>query len=232
MLGGQGNDTMFGGNGDDYIAGDDNTESPLGGNDTISGGAGNDFIHGDGGNDNVSGDEGDDTLIGDQGNDTLAGGEGNDAIEGESGNDTIIGGEGDDLLSGGSGKDLFVFDETSDSAGYGFDTILSNAAQAGVQQRDFNLANRDTIVFNVDDPFDPAFDPDTAFTVLTGDFDGEGDALDVGIIGANGTIVIEDFWEGASAPIAALAAAGAFDSVSALNSYSQGNATYDMITFV
>ena len=49
---------------------------------------------------------------------------------------------------------------------------------------------------------------------------------------AAGSVILEDFWQGASAPIAALAAAGAYDSVAALNSYSQGNATYDMITFV
>ena len=58
-----------------------------------------------------------------------------------------------------------------------------------------------------------------------------------GFVGAvvaweNGVVVLEDFWEGASAPIQALAALGAYDSVAAINAYSQGNASYDMITFV
>ena len=52
------------------------------------------------------------------------------------------------------------------------------------------------------------------------------------IFTAFGSVLIEDFWEGASAPIAAIAALGGYDSVAALNAYSQGNASYDMITFV
>jgi hypothetical protein len=94
--------------------------------------------------------------------------------------------------------------------------------------RDFNLANRDTLVFDVD----AGFDPDADIVVITGDWDGQGDALDVYIFMAAGSVLIEDFWEGASAPIAAIAALGGYDSVSALNAYSQGNASYDMITFV
>ena len=68
--------------------------------------------------------------------------------------------------------------------------------------------------------------------VVSGDWDGQGDGLDLYIATAAGSVLVEDFWDGASAPIQALAAAGAYDSVAAMNAYSQGNASYDMITFI
>ena len=94
--------------------------------------------------------------------------------------------------------------------------------------RDFSLANQDTLVFNVDLGFDPATD----VTVVTGDWDGQGDALDVYIGTAAGFVLIEDFWQGADPSVAAAAALGGFDSVAMMNAYSQGNTSYDMITFV
>jgi len=192
----------------------------------MSGGDGNDYMSGGFGKDVMNGDDGDDSIRGDTGDDTINGGLGDDNLEGESGNDTITGGEGDDHMSGGAGRDYFRFDSTDASPGFGFDVI--GAPFSLGSGRDFNVANRDTLVFDVDAGFDPATD---AF-VLTGDWDGQGDSLDVFVFTAAGVVLIEDFWEGASAPIAALAAAGAYDSVAALNAYSQGNASYDMITFV
>jgi len=56
--------------------------------------------------------------------------------------------------------------------------------------------------------------------------------LDVYIITAAGTVLIEDFWEGVSGPALAEVSVGLYDSVTALNSYSQGQSNYDMITFV
>jgi Ca2+-binding RTX toxin-like protein len=173
--------------------------------------------------DTMNGDDGDDFIFGDTGNDTINGGTGNDYIEGEQGNDTITGGEGDDRMSGGTGRDWFRFDSTDASPGFGFDTI-----EAPLGGRDFNVANRDTLVFDVD----AGFDTTTDIVVITGDWDGDGDDLDLLVATAAGAVIVEDFWEGAAAPIAALAAAGAYDSVAAINSYSQGNASYDMITFV
>jgi Ca2+-binding RTX toxin-like protein len=155
----------------------------------------------------------------------MNGGTGDDYIEGENGNDSITGGEGNDTLSGGTGKDLFKFDETEESVGYG-DDVIQAPNNTG---RDFSLTNRDTIVFDVDSP--GTFDHNN-ITVETGDWDGQGDALDVLITGANGSVLIEDFWEGADAFNTFLAENGFYDSVDAINSYSQGNATYDMITFV
>ena len=86
------------------------------------------------------------------------------------------------------------------------------------------------MVFDITDP--STFDFDNDILVLTADWDGDGDALDVLVITAAGSVLVEDFWEGASAPIQALAAAGAYDSVAAINAYSVGNAGYQMITFV
>lgn len=190
----------------------------------MSGGDGSDLMWGGGGNDTMYGDAGDDVMYGDYGDDLMHGGTGNDYIEGENGNDTIIGGEGNDVLSGGSGKDLFKYNETANSTGYGDDRI--EAPNNG--GRDFSLTNRDTIVFDVD----AGFDPDADLAVVSGDWDGDGDALDVMIAGANGSVLIEDFWQSADPLTTLLAGGGFYDSVSALNSYSQGNATYDMITFV
>ena len=174
----------------------------------------------------MNGDDGDDTMRGDTGNDTMNGGLGDDNIEGESGNDNITGGEGDDHMSGGSGRDWFHFDSTDFSVGFGNDVI--GAPFALGSGRDFNLANRDTLVFDVDGGFDPTLD----MFVITGDWDGQGDDLDVLVFTAAGSVIIEDFWQGASAPVVALAAVGFFDTVAQMNAYSQGNASYDMITFV
>jgi Ca2+-binding RTX toxin-like protein len=229
LVGEFGNDSMFGGDGNDFMAGDgqfDGLGVPGGGNDFMSGGNGNDFMQGGFGTDTMNGDAGNDTMFGDTGNDTMNGGVGDDYIEGEQGNDTITGGEGDDHMSGGTGRDWFRFDSTDSSPGYGNDVIGAPGFLGS--GRDFNLANRDTLVFDVDVGFDPTAD----ITVLTGDWDGQGDALDVLVFTAAGSVLIEDFWEGASAPIQALAAAGAYDSAAAMNTYSQGNASYDMITFV
>jgi Ca2+-binding RTX toxin-like protein len=210
------------------MSGDNNEGlgAPGGGNDFMSGGNGNDFMQGGFGNDFMNGDDGDDRIFGDTGNDTIDGGVGNDRLEGEQGNDHITGGEGDDEMSGGTGRDWFHFDSTDTSPGFGTDNISAPAPTFG-NGRDFNVANRDTLVFHVS----AGFDSTTDITVLTGDWDGQGDALDLLVFTSAGAVYVEDFWEGASAPIEALAAAGAYDSVAAINAYSQGNASYDMITF-
>jgi Ca2+-binding RTX toxin-like protein len=179
------------------------------------------------GTDTMNGDAGNDFIFGDTGNDTIDGGTGDDRLEGEQGNDHITGGEGDDGMSGGTGRDWFHFDSTDTSPGFGADNISAPSPTLG-NGRDFNVANRDTLVFDVS----AGFDPTTDMLVVTGDWDGQGDDLDVLVLTAAGYVIVEDFWQGASAPIVALAAAGAYDSVAAMNAYSQGNASYDMITFV
>ena len=129
-------------------------------------------------------------------------------------------------MSGGAGEDRFLFDSTDSSPGFGDDNI-SQPFGLGAG-RDFSLANRDTLIFDVSAGFDPTSD----MFVFTGDWDGQGDALDVLVITGSGSVLIEDFWQGVSQPIADAAAIGFFDSVAAMNAYSQGNASYDMITFV
>ena len=129
-------------------------------------------------------------------------------------------------MSGGAGTDKFYFDATDTSPGYGDDNISQPFGLGS--GRDFNLANDDTLVFDVDAGFDPSVD----MVVVSGDWDGQGDALDVYVITSAGTVLIEDFWEGISGPALAEVTVGLYDSVEAMNAYSQGQSNYDMITFV
>ena len=187
----------------------------------MNGDAGNDTMHGGAGNDTMNGGADDDTMYGDTGNDVMSGGTGDDYIEGEAGNDSITGGAGDDRLSGGVGRDTFNFDSRG-GADFGNDTI-----ESPVGGRDFSVVNRDTLVFDVDAGFDPSSD----VTVVSGDWDGDGDGYDLAIITSAGTVIVEDFWQGADAFTQLLLDAGFFDSVDAMNAYSQGQGTYDMIQF-
>jgi Ca2+-binding RTX toxin-like protein len=68
--------------------------------------------------------DGNDTLRGDAGNDSLSGGTGNDTLQGGIGNDTIQGGLGRDSLIGSVGeKDLFIYTDSLDGGGIGFNAV-------------------------------------------------------------------------------------------------------------
>jgi hypothetical protein len=91
---------------------------------SFTGGSFSDNLNGLGGNDTLSGLDGNDNLRGDAGNDLLLGGSGNDKLQGGIGNDTLNGGLGRDSLSGSLGeKDLFIYTDSLDGGGIGFDAV-------------------------------------------------------------------------------------------------------------
>lgn len=90
IRGGAGNDTIIGGSADDVLSGEN-------GNDVIDGGLGNDVLRGH---------RGQDTILGNDGNDRLEGGQGDDKLYGNVGQDLLIGGQGNDTLDGGLGYDV------------------------------------------------------------------------------------------------------------------------------
>lgn len=77
-------------------------------------------------NDSLYGSSGANVLRGGAGNDGLVGGSGNDALYGDVGNDVLRGGAGNDALSGGAGNDYFRFD-TGLSATLNLDRITDFA---------------------------------------------------------------------------------------------------------
>ncbi len=115
-----------------------------GNHDPILGTDGNDVLAGGAADDVVLGGLGDDTIDGGAGADTLIGNEGNDQINGGDGADLIDGGEGDDILTGGDGSDGYIY-----NAGFGSDTIVEGAGQAGDQDHLFlDDAAREDVVFH------------------------------------------------------------------------------------
>ena len=125
-------------------------------------------------------------------------------LRGGDGNDWLFGGAGDDTLSGGPGKDRFVFDGTDE---FGDDRILG-----------FNPPNRDTVVFDVDDPATFAHDD------LTVDFDVVEQLMTIHF-GDAGRVTLPDISFGFLADIGAT-------SIDDINQYTQGMYGYDMIVFI
>jgi Ca2+-binding RTX toxin-like protein len=142
-------------------------------------------------------------LIGGTGDDVLDGGAGNDTLRAGNGNDRLIGGAGDDLLLGGSGKDRFIFDGTQD---FGDDEILG-----------FSPPNRDTVMFDVDDPHTFARDE------ITIEFDIVEQLITIRF-GSYGSVTMPDISFGFLAEIGAT-------TIDDLNHFSQGSYGYDMIVF-
>jgi Ca2+-binding RTX toxin-like protein len=91
---------------------------------SVTGGSFSDNLNGLDGNDTLIGLEGNDSLRGDAGNDLLLGGSGNDLLQGGIGNDTLNGGLGRDSLSASLGeKDLFIYTDSLDGGGVGFNAV-------------------------------------------------------------------------------------------------------------
>ena len=91
---------------------------------SFTGGSFSDNLNGQGGDDTLSGLGGNDTLRGDAGNDSLSGGSGNDLLQGGIGNNTLQGGLGRDSLIGSVGeKDLFIYTDSLDGGGIGFNAV-------------------------------------------------------------------------------------------------------------
>ncbi|AQR74218.1 S-layer family protein [Sphingomonas sp. LM7] len=185
LTGGSGNDRLFGGSGVDTLDGgvDD---------DELSGGTGNDVLNGGDGNDQLSGDEDDDTLNGGNGGDILYGGTGNDHLAGGAGTDYIDGGLGTDTAvysgnlseytlyrlgtitgvihngsggpgSGADGSDLLLSVERLQFADITINLVGNNAP----------IANNDAVALTED----AGSYNSGAASVLTNDFDFDGDTL-------------------------------------------------------
>lgn len=131
--GSTGNDTILGGGGDDELSGND-------GADFIDGQAGDDAAAGGGGADAIAGGDGADDLDGGDGNDLVDGGMGDDDLAGDGGDDVLDGGGGSDELGGGAGGDELITDE-----GPGDGSELSDAADGGLGDDDYNYDDRDDI---------------------------------------------------------------------------------------
>ena len=125
-------------------------------------------------------------------------------LNGGDGNDWLFGGAGNDLLTGGTGKDRFVF---GTEAPFGHDRITG-----------LSPPNRDTIVFDVENPRDVdrtnisfSFDPiERLITLHFGDIGSVTfPDFSFGSLGADGLITLEE-----------------------LNGYTQSLAGYDMVVFL
>jgi hypothetical protein len=91
---------------------------------SVTGGSFSDNLNGLGGNDTLIGLDGNDSLRGDAGNDLLLGGSGNDLLQGGIGINTLQGGLGRDSLTGSIGeKDLFIYVDSLDGGGAGFNAV-------------------------------------------------------------------------------------------------------------
>jgi Ca2+-binding RTX toxin-like protein len=136
--------------------------------DTIFGLADNDLIFGNGGGDTIDGGDGDDRISGGLGDDVITGGLGRDLIGGDDGNDTLDGGTIiANELAGGAGDDTYLVRTIGDSVlegvNGGFDVVQSFV-------NGFNLpANVENLTFTG-----------------TGNFVGQGNALDNFIQGGSG----------------------------------------------
>nr|WP_307188758.1 DUF4347 domain-containing protein [Massilia sp. PDC64] len=216
LAGDAGNDWLDGGNGSDVLQGGSGIDAFSGGsgNDTIDGGDGRDLVSytndygtqpitGAGvkvnlatgvatdnwGNtdmlvsiedvsgsrfaDKLTGNGADNALMGGDGDDVLAGGGGADRLNGDAGADTLDGGSGIDTLSGGDGSDTYYVDnagdiviETNASAAGGIDEVVASASHV--------------LGLNVEN-----------LTLLGGNINGTGNALDNLIIAGSGVNAID-----------------------------------------
>lgn len=152
-----------------------------------------------GGNDAdvMSGGAGDDFIQGKQGNDIIDGGQGNDTIHGDAGDDTIRGGQGDDFIHGGTGTDTAVYSGTIFEYSFsrnGENLYVNHSGGSGIDGNDRLLhverLQFSNVVIDLTQNNAPIAQADTASTnedvgtyssgstsVLSNDFDWEGDAL-------------------------------------------------------
>ena len=143
-----------------------------GGDDTLKGSQIDDD-HIDAGNDNdmVWGRGGDDTLIGGAGYDTLLGQNGNDFLDGGGRSDVLNGGAGDDTLIGGGGGDRFVFGRSSGNDRIGdFQDGSDMIDLTALNIQNFNALNASGAISNLS---------------------GGGVAIDLSLVGGNGTLWID-----------------------------------------
>jgi Ca2+-binding RTX toxin-like protein len=128
------------------------------------------------------------TLNGTAGKDKLTGGAGNDTLTGLAGNDTLAGGLGNDKLIGGKGNDTYLFNR-----GDGKDTIVDT----------------DSTWFNAD--LLKVGNAKSNQLWLTK----AGNNLDIGIIGTQDHVVIQDWYKGSANQVEKITAMGDNKSLSA-----------------
>lgn len=128
----------------------------------------------------INGTEKGEVLRGQGGNDTLSGRGGNDSLYGEAGADVLYGEGGNDLLDGGTGNDKL-------DGGAGNDTYIMYRGMGADKINDFDAttANIDTLQLGA------GISINQLWFRKTNRWD-----LEVGIIGSNDTMTIEnwDFW--------------------------------------
>jgi Ca2+-binding RTX toxin-like protein len=128
------------------------------------------------------------TLNGTAGKDNLLGGAGDDTLTGLAGNDTLAGGLGNDKLIGGKGNDTYLFNR-----GDGRDTIV----------------DADSTWFNAD--LLKVGNAKSSQLWLTK----SGNNLDIGIIGTQDHVVIQDWYKGSANQVEKITALGDGKSLSA-----------------
>ena len=216
LAGGDGSDWLDGGNGNDVLQGGTGVDSLIGGAgaDTIDGGDGRDMVayfndygtqpitgagvkvnlatgvatdnwgntdtlvsiedaYGSRFADKLTGNAADNHLVGRAGDDLLAGAGGADRLVGEAGDDTLDGGSGIDTMIGGDGSDTYyvdnagdVVDESSAPTSGGIDEVVASASHV--------------LGLNVEN-----------LTLLGGNINGTGNALDNLIIAGSGVNAID-----------------------------------------
>jgi Ca2+-binding RTX toxin-like protein len=128
------------------------------------------------------------TLNGTAGKDKLTGGAGNDTLTGLAGNDTLAGGLGNDKLIGGKGNDTYLFNR-----GDGKDTIVDT----------------DSTWFNADLLKVGSAKSNQLWLTKSGN------NLDIGIIGTQDHVVIQDWYKGSANQVEKITALGDNKSLSA-----------------
>ncbi|MFC0409466.1 Hint domain-containing protein [Roseomonas elaeocarpi] len=192
LVGGAGNDTLDGGTGDDSMAGGSGndtyytdsafdlvTEAAGEGTDTVVTTANlttltanvENLTFAGSGNFIGTGNDQDNTITGGSGNDRLDGGAGNDTLIGSGGSDTLDGGAGADSMVGGSSGDVYVVDNVGD--------VVVEQDNSGT-----DLVNTTLNTYTLGNYLE-----NLTFTG-TGNFIGNGNALDNVITGGSGNDTI------------------------------------------
>jgi Ca2+-binding RTX toxin-like protein len=124
-------------------------------------------------------------MIGDSGVDGFYAGWGADTLEGGGGNDTLYGNRGADVLSGGAGADEFVYTKALQSVRGAADLItdLDNSDTISLSSIDADTTQKGQQFFTLVGSLDHhageltfGYDPETGYTRLAGDLDGDAKA--------------------------------------------------------
>ncbi|TAK82628.1 MAG: hypothetical protein EPO12_06840, partial [Aquabacterium sp.] len=171
-------------------------------NNVLIGTEGADTLDGAAGDDQLQGRGGADVLYGSAGIDALYGGVGNDQLYGGSENDNLDGGEGDDLLDGGTGSDTLYANSGNDTllGGSGDDQYSTwgigygSGSNLSIVENDATAGNLDKLVTDIN-----------PYRML---FQHVGNDLSITALGGAGSIVIKDWYAGASRHVETILGSG------------------------